>query len=118
MSDQSTQPIPQDLAEAFCAAVLAYPDGDFGSTEPTVRVRGQAEPINAIARMVTHFKDDQIPKDILRCLCSYMGLGDHLRKNDLAGDQSYAMAARCFIHLIERQAKRRPVNRGDRYRDA
>jgi hypothetical protein len=106
MSDQSGGPIPQDLAEAFCAAVLAYADGDFGSSQPTVGFRGQTEPITAIAHMATHFKNDQIPKNIFRCLCSYMRLGDHLLKNDLATDQSYSMAGRTLLHLIRHRAKR------------
>jgi hypothetical protein len=106
MSDQSDKPIPEDLAVAFCAAVLAYPDGDFTSTEPSVGFRGQAEPMTAIAHMAMHFKSDQIPQDIFRRLCSYMRLGDHLLKNDLAADQSYSMAGRVLLHLIGHRAKR------------
>jgi hypothetical protein len=112
MSDQSGEPIPEDLAEAFCAAVLAYPDGDFTGTEPRVGFRGQAEPMTAIAHMATHFKNDQIPQYVFRCLCSYMRLGDHLLKNDLANDQSYSMAARTLLHLIKRRTDAKSDMRG------
>ena len=40
LMSEPAKPIPGDLAEAFCAAVLSYPDGDFGSSEPTVGFRG------------------------------------------------------------------------------
>jgi hypothetical protein len=32
-----------------------------------------------------------------------MRLGDEKRKNDLAGDQSYSMAADCLLQLIQRR---------------
>jgi hypothetical protein len=32
-----------------------------------------------------------------------MRLGDEKRKNDLAGDQSYSIAADCLLQLIQRR---------------
>jgi hypothetical protein len=100
---ETAKPIPRDLAEAFCAAVVCYRNGDFGSPEPTVRFLGQTEPISTICAMVEPFKNDQIPKDILARLSSYMRLGDENAKNDLAGNQSYSMAGDCLLQLIQRR---------------
>ena len=118
MPEQPAKPIPQDLADSFCAAVVCYPDGGFGSPEPTVEFRGHVEPISTICAMVESFKNDQIPKDIFARLSSYMRLGDEKLKNDLASDQSYSMAADCLLQLIQRSVteyvRREAALRGDR----
>jgi hypothetical protein len=57
--------IPQDLAKAFCKAVLRFRDEEFGSPEPSVEFRGYIEPISTICAMVYAFKNDQAPADIL-----------------------------------------------------
>jgi hypothetical protein len=103
MADRSANPIPKDLADSFCAAVVRYSDRGFGSPDPTVGFRGLAEPISTICAMVEPFKNDQIPKDIFARLCSYMRLGDEKPKNNLASDQSYSMAADCLLQLIQRR---------------
>jgi hypothetical protein len=95
--------IPQDLADSFCAAVVCFPDGGFGSPEPAVEFRGRVEPISAICTMVEPFKDDQIPEDIFARLCRYMRVGDEKLKNSLASDQSYSMAGGCLLRLIQRR---------------
>jgi hypothetical protein len=95
--------IPQDLADSFCAAVVCFPDGGFGSPEPAVEFRGRVEPINTMCRLVEPFKSDQIPQDIFARLCRYMRPGDEKLKNDLAGDQSYSMAGNCLLQLIQRR---------------
>jgi hypothetical protein len=97
------QAIPRDLAEAFCAAVLCYWDGDFGSPEPTVGFRGHVQPISTICAMVESFKNDQIPEDIVARLCSYMHLGDEKVRGKIASDHSYSMAADCLLQLIQRR---------------
>jgi hypothetical protein len=95
--------IPQDLAHSFCAAVVRFPDGGFGSPEPAVEFRGRIEPISAICTMVEPFKSDQIPEDIFTRLCGYMRPGDEMLKNNLAGDQSYSIAGGCLLQLIRRR---------------
>lgn len=97
------KPIPQDLADSFHAAVVCFPDGGFGSPEPTVEFRGRVEPISTICTMVEPFKDDQIPEDIFARLCRYMRLGDENLKTYLTGDQSYSMAGNCLLQLIQRR---------------
>jgi hypothetical protein len=118
MADRSANSIPKDLADSFCAAVVCYPDGRFGSPEPTVGFRGRVEPISTICSMIEPFKPDQIPKDIFARLSSYMRLGDEKLKNDLASDQSYSMAADCLLRLIQRRVteyvRREAILRGDR----
>jgi hypothetical protein len=100
---EQAKSIPQDLAKAFCEAVLCFRDGEFGSPEPSVDFRGLVEPISTICAMVESFKSDQVPADVLLRLCSYMRLGDEKRKNDLARDQSYSMAGDCLLQLIQRR---------------
>jgi hypothetical protein len=100
---EPAKPIPQDLADSFCAAVVRFPDGGFGSPEPTVEFRGHVEPISTICTMVEPFKDDQLPEDIFARLCRYMRLGDEKLKTNLAGDQSYSMAGDCLLQLIQRR---------------
>jgi hypothetical protein len=101
--EQSAGPIPRDLADSFCAAVVCYPDGGFGSPEPTVEFRGQAQPINTICTLVEPFKNDHIPEDIFARLCGYMRHGDENLKNKLADDSSYSMAGECLLKLIQRR---------------
>ena len=100
---EPSKPILQGLAEAFCAAVVCYPDGGFGSLEPTAEYLGHDEPIDTICAMVEPFKIDQIPEEIFARLCSYMRLGDERLKNHLASDQSYSMADGCLLRLIRRR---------------
>jgi hypothetical protein len=117
MADRSAKPIPKDLADALCAAVVRYSDGGFGSPDPTLGFRGHVEPISTICAMVERFKHDQVPADILSRLCSYMRPGDEERKNDLASDQSYSMAGDCLLQLIQRRVDeyvRREALRRDR----
>jgi hypothetical protein len=95
--------IPEDLAKAFCEAVLCFRDEEFGSPEPSVEFRGHVEPISTICAMVESFKNDQVPADILLRLCSYMRLGDEKRKNDLASGHSYSMAGDSLLQLIQRR---------------
>jgi len=114
---EPAKPIPGDLAEAFCAAVVSYPDGDFGSSEPTVGFRGHVEPISTICAMVEPFKIDQIPENIFARLCSYMHLGDEKVRGNIASDQSYSMAGDCLLQLIQRRVTdyvRREALRRDR----
>ena len=100
---EPAKPIPQDLAEAFCAAVVCYPDGGFGSPEPTVEYLGQDEPIDTIFAMVESFRINEIPEEIFARLCSYMRLGDERLKSHLASDRSYSMAGDCLLRLIRRR---------------
>jgi hypothetical protein len=103
MANRDANLIPKDLADSFCAAVVRYSDEGFACPDPTVEFRGGVEPISAICALVEPFKNDQIPKDILARLCSYMRLGDEKPKNNLASDQSYSMAADCLLQLIQRR---------------
>jgi len=100
---EPSKPILQGLAEAFCAAVVCYPNGGFGSPEPTVEYLGHDEPIDTICAMVEPFKIDQIPEEIFARLSSYMRLGDDSLKNHLASDQSHSMAGGCLLRLIRRR---------------
>ena len=100
---ERSQPIPRDLANAFCTAVMRYQDGGNGNPDPTVGFRGQTEPISTICAMVEPFKSDQIPDDIFARLCSYVPLGDKKFKSDLDGDRSYSIAADCLLQLIQRR---------------
>jgi hypothetical protein len=117
MPEQSAKPIPQDLAEAFCAAVLCFPDRGFGSPEPCVGFRGHVEPISTICAMIESFKNEQIPENIFARLRSYMHLGDEKLKDDLATDRSYSVAGDCLLQLIRRRVTeyvRREALRRDR----
>jgi hypothetical protein len=100
---KAAEPIPQDLAKAFCQAVLCFRDQESSGPDPSVRFRGQAQPVSTICAMVESFKNDQVPADILLRLCGHMRLGDEKRENDLAGDQSYSMAGDCLLQLIQRR---------------
>jgi hypothetical protein len=107
MIEQSTEPIPPDLAKAFADAVFAFgvwsPDQN-GRVIP-IRRRG-FHSINSVCDFVAR-STDPLPKRVHQKLLSYMkGHPDDDRlRAELDADCSYATAARCLRKLMQRRTQ-------------
>jgi hypothetical protein len=100
MAEQSPDPIPGELRDAFWSAIGQYGDWRRGEPEPDVSLNMQPFAISAVCGFVSIF-EDPMPADLWRLLATVTP-GDE----DLPNDQSYRSAARFLAHLIrERKAQ-------------
>ena len=103
MAEQSTTPIPPDLAEAFAESVFAYNNWSPGQLEYEIRIERSFFSIISICGLVEQFTD-QLPDHVFVILRAYMdGISDADLIVELAVNCSYANAARCLRRLIARR---------------
>jgi hypothetical protein len=103
MAEQSTTPIPPDLAEAFSESVFAYNNWSPGQSECEIRIERSFFSIISICGLVEQFTD-QLPDHVFVNLRSYMdGVSDADLIVELAVNCSYATAARCLRRMIARR---------------
>ena len=103
MPEQSADPIPRDLAEAFDNAVELYDIWRWGPSQPERKVscNGQDFSMTAVCGLVDQFTD-RLPDRVFLKLRSYMHDYPHGKLiADLEADQSYATGARCLRRMIE-----------------
>jgi hypothetical protein len=105
MVEQSTEPIPPDLAKAFADAVFAFgvwgPDQN-GRVIP-IRRRGFYS-INSVCDFVDRFTAP-LPERVIKKPRSYMKDYPDV-KAELDADCSYAIGARCLRKMMERQIQK------------
>jgi hypothetical protein len=103
MPEQSADPIPCDLAEAFDNAVGLYEIWKWGPSQPERKViyNGQHLSMSEVCGLVDQFTDrlpDQVFVNLRSCMHHYPH-GQLIA--DLEADQSYATGARCLRRMIE-----------------
>jgi len=104
MVDTSSDPIPEELRQAFNEAVAQYSYWNRGGPEPEIVFHRALWKISAVCSLVTKF-DDPMADNIYRYLC---GQTDSLSKL-LQEDRSFRSGARFLAGLIqERKAQCEP----------
>ena len=103
MAEQSTTPIPPDLAEAFAESYLCTTIGIPANWSMRSGLKRLSFSIISICGLVEQFTD-QLPDHIFVILRAYMdGISDADLIVELAVNCSYANAARCLRRLIARR---------------
>jgi len=96
MPEQSTNPLPQYLREAFQQTVTDYWGWQRGSAEPEVSLQHRRPcSISTVCSMVMNF-DEAMPENVCRALYKLDTSTDELAK-----DHSYRNDARWLLRLID-----------------
>jgi hypothetical protein len=106
MVDTSSDPIPEELRQAFNEAVMQYSYWDSVGPEPEVMLHRAPWTISAVCSLVTKF-DDPMPDNIFQFLCGQADSSSKL----LEGDRSFRSGARCLAGLIQARKAQYETNR-------
>lgn len=104
MVEQSSEPIPNDVHEAFLKAIRLYNDWKFGGPLRLVNFRklGQIS-IIGVCELVLSYRNEPLPADLHDVLWN---LSDETRlKAELTVDPSYTTGAQCLLKLIDDQTR-------------
>ena len=95
MAEQSPDPIPGELRDAFSNAIGQYGDWRREESEAEVSLNMQAVAISAVCELVSKF-EDPMPDDLWHRLATVTPGGE-----DLPNDRSYRSGARFLARLIK-----------------
>jgi hypothetical protein len=98
MVDETPNPIPRELRDAFNAAIAAYLIWCRGDPEPEVGLDQKPYPISAICGLVTKFSDS-MPEELWHVLTSAPGSFGEIT------DRSYGSAASYLYRNIAERKK-------------
>ena len=118
MVDQPSEPMPEDVREAFRNAIHLYVDWKLGRPERSVSFRRlQQISLNGVCDLVLSYRNEPLPVNVHDELWNLIDKTRLNLKVELATDPSYAVAARCLDKLIQdhRAADRR---REERHRES
>jgi hypothetical protein len=105
MTEQS-EPIPDDVRQAFHNAVHVYADWKFGGAERPINFRKlQKISVSGVCELMLSYRNEPISADVNSDL---FNLIDEIRKNPTAG-LTYAAAAQCLLRLVDDQKKQKRV---------
>ena len=95
MVEPSSEPMHQDLREAFHDAVSLFSDWNRGAREPDVSLERRPWPISEVCRLVMNF-NDPLPETVRhQLLCNLVDVPNDLR------DLSYGNGARFLLSAID-----------------
>ena len=95
MAEESPDPIPGELRDAFREAIGQYGGWRRGEPEPDVSLKMQPLAIGAVCGQVSKF-EEPMPAGLWNLLATVTPGGE-----DLPNDHSYRSAARHLAHLIK-----------------
>ena len=99
MAEQLSDPIPNDVRQAFLEAIRLYKDWKFGGSEPLVSFRKLRQiSISGLCELVLSYRNEPLPENIHKVLRSVIG---GARPNLLDKDPSYAAGAQCLLKMID-----------------
>jgi hypothetical protein len=112
MIEQSREPVPEDVREAFRDAICRCIDWKFGSPERSVSFRKlQRISLGGICDLVLGYRNEPLPLDIRDELSKLIYETHAILEVELASDPSYAGGARILLKLInDQRARDRPRN--------
>ena len=102
--EHSSEPIPNDVHEAFLEAIRLYNDWKFGGTLRLVSFRKLRQiSIIGVCELVLSYRNEPLPSGLHNVLWN---LSDESRlKVELTVDPSYANGAQCLLKLIDDQTR-------------
>jgi hypothetical protein len=102
MGEQPTEPMPDDVREAFRDAIRLYVDWKFDRPERSVSFRRlQQVSLNGVCDLVLSYRNEPLPLNVHDELWNLIDNSRVDLKVELATDPSYATAARCLDKLIQ-----------------
>ncbi len=106
MVEQSSEPMPNDVQDAFLAAIRLYNDWKFGGSLRLVSFRKLRQiSISGVCELVLSYRNEPLPANVHNVLWNII---DETRTNlkvELTVDPSYATGAQCLLKLIDDQTR-------------
>ena len=103
MMEQFSEPMPDDVRQAFRDAIRLCADTKFGSHERSISFRRlQKISISGVCDLVLGYTNEPLPADVYRELLNLIDKKGTNRKAGLPGDSSYAAGAQYLLRLIDR----------------
>ena len=104
LAEQLSEPIPNDVRQAFLEAIRLYKDWRFGGSEPLVSFRKLRQiSISGVCELVLSYRNEPLPENIHNVLRNVIGVA---RANPLDKDPSYAAGAQCLLKMIDVNRRR------------
>lgn len=102
MVEQSSQPIPNDVREAFLDAVRLYDDWKSGGPERLVSFRKVKRiSMTGMCELILSYRNEPLPENVHNDLWKLMDETGVNLKLELTADPSYRTGAQCLLKLIE-----------------
>ena len=103
---EQSEPIPDDVRQAFHNAVQVYADWKFGGAERPINFRRlQKISVSGVCELILSYRNEPISADVNSDL---LNLIDEICKNPTVG-LTYAAAAQCLLRLVDDQKKQKRV---------
>ena len=103
MVEQPSEPMPEDVREAFRGAIRLYADWKFGGLERALSFRGlQQVSLSGVCDLVLSYRNEPLPGEVHDELWNLM-IGRLNLKEEFAEDPTYATGACCLDKLIQDQ---------------
>ena len=97
--EELSEPMPNDVRQAFLEAIRLYKDWRFGGSEPLVGFRKLRQiSISGVCELVLSYRNEPLPENIHKVLRNVIGVA---RANPLDKDPSFAAGARCLLNMID-----------------
>ncbi len=102
MFEQLSEPMPNDVRQAFSEAIRLYNEWKFGDSEPLVGFRKLRQiSISGMCELVLGYRNEPLPAN-LRNLLRHLIDGTHVNlKVELDEDPSYTTGAQCLLKMID-----------------
>ena len=102
MTEQLSDPIPNDVRQAFLEVIRLFKNWTFGGSEPLVSFRKLRRiSISGVCELVLSYRNEPLPENLDSLLRNLIdGTRTHL-KVGLDEDPSYATAAQCLLKMID-----------------
>jgi hypothetical protein len=114
MAKRPPGPIPTYLREAFADALELFPDWSAALPEREVSIKGKPFTMSAVCSLVDGY-NDRLPDSVVAVLTSHVQVAFADLTEQLTGDPSYTIGAKCLRRLIanrkadyQRVERRRP----------
>ena len=107
MMEQFSEPMPDDVRQAFRDAIRLYADTKLGSHERSISFRRlQKISVSGVCDLVLGYANEPLPADVHHELLNLVDEKGINCKAGLAGDSSYAAGAQYLLRLIDDQKQK------------
>ena len=102
MVGQLSEPMPNDVQEAFLEAIRLFNDWKFGGSEPLVGFRKLRQiSISGVCELVLGYRNEPLPANLHDVLRNLIDETSTNLKAELDEDPSYASGAQCLLKMID-----------------